>query len=818
MKSNGLEGTEDEKSLKEWRNHPVVHDGGDFADVVYAVMEERITNEPVLTVHQVNVKLDELAACSGEKLIQILQWLFAQLTAFEIKWIVRIILKAAINKFGTSYVLKAYHPDADDLYHKRNKLRFVCDTLDVPHANTDSLSIELFVPFQPMMSWRSLKKQPMDVIIKDKKGAVFWIQEKFDGERVQIHKRGNTFRYWSRRGHETTEMYGDGPAKGSFTPELSKLTKSGAYEFILDGEMVEYDPVTESIIPFGTLRAIFKDNSRRKHKYKTQLMYCVFDIILLNGKELLNYPLKQRHGVLDKILHQKAGLLMIVPFKEASTKDELATALEAAIERREEGIIIKNPTSTYHCGARSKHWIKLKPEYMNDLCKDLDVIVVGGYRGDGIAGGFLESFLVAVIEKEQMDPSDYAQVYSFCRVKNGLTYNELEHLYHSKKGHWHDFDPNSPPEWLKLPLKNKDKPHVWIHPYNSFVLTVQASSLMYSTDFPTKIALRFPRVTNTRHDKTWNECLTFKQVTEMFKSTAGIVTKRGAPKLDLNLHKRKRENLTRGYSVLASQRGGTMTQISQQDDLFDGKHFYVIKASPEYSKELIEQVIIEHGGTFSQTHTTHPNTIMIAGASSAQVESTARSDKYDILRPSWIFESITNGYLVPMLSRHYFYRKGGDYPQYEKSTTTVPIPSIQSPPPLPTIKQESVDSDATVEDELDYASTTTTEEAEELFSTTIVYFDDCTTLNDPSTLKPTSNLTTAKLLYQLKQGTISPNLNSTVTHVILDPTDTSRLSTIQSIISQFPHPSYTINPFWITDCINQNSHLRENAYLIKCIY
>lgn len=106
--------------------------------------------------------------------------------------------------------------------------------------------------------------------------------------------------------------------------------------------------------------------------------------------------------------------------------------MPATHAHREEGIIIKDPNSKYSCALRGKAWIKLKPDYDNDACKDLDMLVIGGYRGDGIAGGFLESFLCGVIEKrpEEGEEFEHIDVHPVCRVKNGLRYEELRELLH----------------------------------------------------------------------------------------------------------------------------------------------------------------------------------------------------------------------------------------------------------------------------------------------------------------------------------------------------------------------------------------------------
>lgn len=105
----------------------------------------------------------------------------------------------AMGKLGPQSVLNAFHPEAYDVLTKINNLRMVCDTLETPGVAIDALTIKLFQPFQPMLSHRfAMQSAGIDRLVKEKKGAEFWIEEKFDGERVQIHKQGKSYRYFSR--------------------------------------------------------------------------------------------------------------------------------------------------------------------------------------------------------------------------------------------------------------------------------------------------------------------------------------------------------------------------------------------------------------------------------------------------------------------------------------------------------------------------------------------------------------------------------------------------------------------------------------------
>ena len=66
-------------------------------------------------------------------------------------------------------------------------------------------------------------------------------------------------------------------------------------------------------------------------------------------------------------------------------RQECYDFLNAAVDRNEEGIILKEPTSVYKPNKREHAgWYKVKPEYMTDLSDSLDLLVVGGYFGKSL--------------------------------------------------------------------------------------------------------------------------------------------------------------------------------------------------------------------------------------------------------------------------------------------------------------------------------------------------------------------------------------------------------------------------------------------------
>lgn len=199
----------------------------------------------------------------GSEKAEIFNTLVQSYTALENKWIVRIINKDLKIGMSENSVFPCYHPDALELFNVCSELRkTVIDCAD-PTVKVVTASVNVNHPFKPMLSKRLPTAR--DVVIS-MENMPFWIETKIDGERVQIHKDGDNYRYWSRNSTEFTHLYGATPKEGSLTPFIHPLINPKAEKLILDGEMVEYDPATEEVIRFGTVKTAGGDHSESTHK------------------------------------------------------------------------------------------------------------------------------------------------------------------------------------------------------------------------------------------------------------------------------------------------------------------------------------------------------------------------------------------------------------------------------------------------------------------------------------------------------------------------------------------------------------------------
>jgi bifunctional non-homologous end joining protein LigD len=122
-----------------------------------------------------------------------------------------------------------------------------------------------------------------------------------------------------------------------------------------------------------------------------ELIYYVFDLLWLNGHDLMQLPLTKRRELLREYLPENETIRMSEDFKTSATE-----FLEAASNMGLEGIIAKKEDSAYRPGERTRDWLKIKANQRHE-------VVIGGFtRNEGTKKAF-SSLLVGVYEDGKLE-------------------------------------------------------------------------------------------------------------------------------------------------------------------------------------------------------------------------------------------------------------------------------------------------------------------------------------------------------------------------------------------------------------------------------
>ncbi|KAK2706859.1 DNA ligase 4-like [Artemia franciscana] len=600
----------------------------DFADFAYLVLRDRLPKGKDVTVKYVNEELDKLANYNaikqGDTSEVVLENLLRSLSALEQKWLIRIILKNLKLGTGQNGILAAYHPDAKDMYDKVNSLEKVCEKLKDPNVRLFQFEISLFTPFKPMLAERG-NIEKIDTFLA-KTEAI--LEMKLDGERQQLHKKGKEYKYFSRNCFDYSSCFGPSPSSGSLTPYIHEAFSENVDSCILDGEMMVYDKRLEMPLQKG------ENYDVKSLKANSSLVpsFYVFDILFLNGEVLTSKPLKERLKLLETVFVPIEGSIMPTYRKALTSKQMLIQELNSAIDRREEGIIVKDSNSLYAPNSRKQGWIKIKPEYSGVLGDHLDLLIIGGYYGEGRKHGIISSFLLGAAVPSS-EPGGITYFHSFSRVGSGYTLEELQQLLSKLEKFWKPVKKDKPmPSTI---VWSREKPDLWIAPEDSQVLEVKASEFTDSDAYKIGFTLRFPRVEHVRYDKSYRDCTTLKELLEIRERGGGKLFSRPYDGIDRTREKRKKVVTEKEVRVAPQFAGANLTDVSVEKDIFQGKEFCVMNGTSMSDKEYLQKLIRSLGGVVVQNPGA-TTSYVIAQNENIRVKNLIKSGKYDIIKPDWI--------------------------------------------------------------------------------------------------------------------------------------------------------------------------------------
>ncbi len=208
--------------------------------------------ESRLTLEQVDEYLEKLSTITKEnEQLEILTKIAKKCTTKNLATIIRLIKKDLRIDAGEKIVLDSLSPNAYAAFQSSRNLKDIIEKIknlkknaNKPNMKKDlSTHIDLMTPVKPMLA--EACKTIERAFEKCQNGI--YAEIKYDGERLQLHKKGSKFDYFSRHLKKVS------PHKVEYLKEYIPKAFPNAKDLILDGEILLYDTNTEKPLPFGTL-------------------------------------------------------------------------------------------------------------------------------------------------------------------------------------------------------------------------------------------------------------------------------------------------------------------------------------------------------------------------------------------------------------------------------------------------------------------------------------------------------------------------------------------------------------------------------------
>ncbi len=325
-------------------------------------------------------------------------------------------------------------------------------------------------------------------------GDEAWIEDKYDGIRAQLHLAGGGAppQLFSRDLNDITVSF----------PEVAGAAAEIGRRLVIDGELVPYR--SGSVLDFASLQTrLGRVDPSPDVLEQVPVVLVAFDLLHLDGRDLLETPLRERRAALEALsLPERTGERFLYShLASARSAGEVEAHFDDARERRNEGLMVKDPGSVYQPGRRGLGWLKLKKALAT-----LDCVVVGVEWGHGKRRGVLSDYTFAV------RGPDGGSLLTIGKAYTGLTDVEIATMTERFK---------------KITLRDFGRYRTVVP---EVVVEIAFDRIMRSQRHKSGFAMRFPRIVRIRDDKTSAEIDSLGTVERLFAAQASgrILLARGA--------------------------------------------------------------------------------------------------------------------------------------------------------------------------------------------------------------------------------------------------------------------------------------------------
>lgn len=438
------------------------------------LFEEELTLSGVTSILG---KIAETQGTGSRKVKEhLLQNLFGRVTTKEREYLARSLFGEMRTGVSEGIILDsiALSSGARNIEEIRNAYMLSGDMSNVAEiallkgpAELKRIGPEPFVPFKPMLA-ESIGSVEEALSIMGEAAFEF----KLDGARVQIHKKGDDVRIYSRRLTDLTVSL----------PEVVGLSRKSLADdtAILEGEVIAF---RDRPLPFQhIMRRITRVHDIEGLRDTVPVKLYIFDILMRNGESLVNLSCMDRWHVLEDAVPED----LLVPRIVTGDPAIAAEFFNLALSEGHEGLMAKSLDSIYAVGRRGKKWLKIK------RAQTLDLVIIAAEWGYGRREGWLSDYHLAAVSGD-----GFAMV---GKTFKGLTDEEFKWMTQ---------------RLLATAIRKSD--HV-VEVKPTIVVEVAFDEIQESPTYESGLALRFARIKNIRQDKDPGEADTIETMRAMYES------------------------------------------------------------------------------------------------------------------------------------------------------------------------------------------------------------------------------------------------------------------------------------------------------------
>lgn len=440
--------------------------------------------EKPLTIVQVQQSFVRIAEMSGsgsrERKERLIEALLSQASALEAKYLVKIFTGEMRTGFHEGLMEQAVSEAFDVPVKTVQEASMITGDVGAVASvlrsqGKDGLRKVGFRIFRPVNLMLAQVADDLGVALREH-GGKSALEYKYDGARVQVHKAGDRVKIFSRRLTDVTESL----------PEIVEAAGKNvrAKEVILEGEVVAVDSRGFPIAFQHLMRRFRRVHGIADAAERIPLKLYLFDVLYLDGENLISKPYVQRRERLIEI----AGEIPLTSQLVTGDVGEAERFLKAAMDAGHEGLMAKRIDSSYTPGIRGKRWLKVKP-----VLEPLDLVIVAAEWGYGRRHDWLSDYYLAARDLETGEFQTVGKTFK------GLTDAEMVEMTRRLK---------------ELTVRVEPRRIVVVP---RIVVEVAYNEVQRSPTYDCQMALRFARITRIRDDKAPEEADSIQRMREIYE-------------------------------------------------------------------------------------------------------------------------------------------------------------------------------------------------------------------------------------------------------------------------------------------------------------
>ena len=431
-----------------------------------------------LTVGEVHDAFDHIAGLSGpgsqKARADALASLFGRATADEQQWLRQAVSGAVLQGASESLVQEGLAAAGSvPLAAVRRAAMMAGSTVAVASAalsGSESALAEFVLEVgRPVLPMLASSAPSVSAAMEKAGGGTVSVDTKLDGIRIQVHRSGPDVVVATRSLELITDRL----------PEVVSVALSLPSErFVLDGEVL-------ALSDDGRPRPFQETASRTAMTAGVHLTPYFFDLLHLDGEDLVDSPGRERLAALDRLVPEQHRVARLETADPAEAESFAADVLALG----HEGVVVKDLGAAYDAGRRGSSWVKVKPVHT------LDLVVLAVEWGSGRRRGWLSN-----IHLGARDDSSETGFVMLGKTFKGMTDEMLA---------WQT------ERFRELATGPADGSSYVVPVHPEQVVEIAFDGLQRSTRYPGGLALRFARVVRYRDDKTAAEADTIETVREI---------------------------------------------------------------------------------------------------------------------------------------------------------------------------------------------------------------------------------------------------------------------------------------------------------------